>query len=171
MWIYTVEAYTHRHTIGWFAVQTIYPRGYEPSQMLTHFQNTVYTNSIMDWTQKKKKPKNSYSHLEHAGAKYVISEFGHIKIHKTLNKLILEGQTEGQRNRGLQNIPREKDVEEVGAILSVWTVGRTTEDRLMYLYKIDQGCNVRIWRKLNYYDRHQLVTSVSLIPIHQLCAT
>ena len=59
--------------------------------------------------------------------KHKLSYFGHIKRHQTLNKLILEGKVNGQRNRESW----EKDVEDrMGA--SVWRVGRTAEDRLMY---------------------------------------
>ena len=50
---------------------------------------------------------------------------------KTLEKLILEEKVTGQRNRGRPKRSWEKDVEDwMGA--SVWRVGRTAEDRLMY---------------------------------------
>ena len=44
---------------------------------------------------------------------------------------MLEGKVEGQRNRGRPKRPWEKDVEDwIG--VSVWRVGRTEEDWLMY---------------------------------------
>ena len=59
------------------------------------------------------------------------SYFGHIKRHKTLEKVILEGKVKGQRNRGRPKRSWEKDVDDMlGA--SVWRVGRTAEDRLKY---------------------------------------
>ena len=49
---------------------------------------------------------------------------------KTLEKLILEGKTKGQRNRRMPNRSCEKDVEDwMGA--SVWRLGRTAEERLV----------------------------------------
>ena len=52
-----------------------------------------------------------------------------------LQKLILEGKGVGQRNRGRPERLWEngKDVEDwMGGGASVWRMGRTAEDRLMY---------------------------------------
>ena len=60
-----------------------------------------------------------------------LSYFGHVKRHQTLEKLILEGKVKGQRNRAMQKISCEKDVED-WMRASVLRVGRTAEDRLIY---------------------------------------
>ena len=50
-------------------------------------------------------------------------------------ELVLKGKVKGQRNRGRPKRSWEKDVEDwMGA--SVWRVGRTAEDRLMYIRSI-----------------------------------
>ena len=63
--------------------------------------------------------------------KQKLSYFRHIKRHQTLVKLMLEGKAKRQRNTGRPKWSSEKDVDDwMGA--SVWRVGRTVEDRLMY---------------------------------------
>ena len=57
--------------------------------------------------------------------------FGPVKRHETLEKLILDGKVVGERNRGRPNRPWEKDAED-WMEASVWRVGRTAGDRLMY---------------------------------------
>ena len=54
--------------------------------------------------------------------KQKLSYFTHIKLHQTLEKLILEGQVKGQRHRERPNRSREKDVDR-GKCLTSGTIG------------------------------------------------
>ena len=57
-----------------------------------------------------------------------LSCFGYIKRHQTLDKLILERNMKGIRNRGRPLRYWENDVED-RMEARVWRVGRTTEDQ------------------------------------------
>ena len=72
--------------------------------------------------------------------KQQLSYFGHVKRHKTLEKLILVGNVKGQRNTEGPKRSWEKDAEDwIGA--SVWRVGRTAEEIL------GEGCGGLDWGK------------------------